>query len=439
MNPAGLSLAVAAALIIVIAGRKTALAVFLLGILLLPMGIPLVIAGFDFTTMRIVVLGAYLRLFLRSELRGFLFNRVDIILLTLFLFTSIGYLVSRGTEAAFINRLGHIYNFLGGYFFLRIFLRTLEDARVALSVIASSAVIICAMMAVEYTTKSNPFQALGALPLPDYLRSERFRCIGSFTHPVLAGTFGATTFPLALNLLRGKRTFALGIAAMLASAGIVVFSVSSGPLLSLVFAMIALLLWPMRDHMLALRWALLCAVLALHFVMNAPIWYVIGKIGALVGGTGWHRSELINQFFRRFGEWYLHGTAYTSHWLPRALPTDPNNVDVTNQYIRVALDGGLAALVLFLVLLVNIYSLIGKGRNGWEGKDQERTFFFWTLGACTVAHTVAFTSVSYFDQMYYMWLFNLSLIVASAVDAGFWEPAGDRTFLPPAVNRGLLF
>jgi len=34
--------------------------------------------------------------------------------------------------------------------------------------------------------------------------------------------------------------------------------------------------------------------------MKVPIWFLMNRIGAIIGGTGWHRAELIDQFVRRF-------------------------------------------------------------------------------------------------------------------------------------------
>jgi len=47
---------------------------------------------------------------------------------------------------------------------------------------------------------------------------------------------------------------------------------------------------------------------------ESPIWFLIGRLSAIIGGTGWARSELIDQAIKHFSEWWLLGTTYTAHW-----------------------------------------------------------------------------------------------------------------------------
>ena len=50
--------------------------------------------------------------------------------------------------------------------------------------------------------------------------------------------------------------------------------------------------------------------LALLCACKVAPWYLIAKISDVMGGTGWHRSYLIDQFLGHFTQWCLIGTSY---------------------------------------------------------------------------------------------------------------------------------
>jgi O-antigen ligase len=141
--------------------------------------------------------------------------------------------------------------------------------------------------------------------------------------------------------------------------------------------------------------------------MQAPVWYLIAKVSDLVGGTGWHRSYLIDQAVGHFNEWWLIGSSYTAHWAPagEVLTVDPNNMDITNQYIAQGLHGGVLGLGLFIALIVTCFKAIGRFVRSGEG-TLPRGKLAWALGVGLAAHCTAFISISYFDQsiMFLFWL-----------------------------------
>ena len=71
-----------------------------------------------------------------------------------------------------------------------------------------------------------------------------------------------------------------------------------------------------------------------------------------MGGTGWHRSFIIDAALKHIDEWWLVGTYRTVHWggYPPP-PADPENIDITNQYIVEGVKGGLVRLGLFILVI----------------------------------------------------------------------------------------
>ena len=91
-------------------------------------------------------------------------------------------------------------------------------------------------------------------------RDGRFRAEGPFLQPILAGTFGATLFPLLVGLWRnGGRGKWLMLGGIAGSLIITIASASSGPLLTFVAAVIGFSLWRMRERMYLFRRSIVVA------------------------------------------------------------------------------------------------------------------------------------------------------------------------------------
>jgi len=186
---------------------------------------------------------------------------------------------------------------------------------------------------------------------------------------------------------------------------------SSGPLLCFMVAIMGFALWPMRHRMRLVRRAGVVLVVALALVMKAPVWYLIAKVGNIFGGTSWHRSYLIDQFVGHFTQWALVGTDYTANWAPSGivLAGDPNNMDITNNYVMQGLRGGIWQFVLFLAIIVSCYAIVGRLlRENSDGGLAPK--MRWALGVALAAHCTAFIDISYFDQSAVFWYWLLAVI-----------------------------
>ena len=272
--------------------------------------------------------------------------------------------------------------------------------------------MIAAAMAWEVVTHRNLFHVFGGVPEITVQREDRFRCQGSFRHPILAGTFAASLFPLMAGLwLRGgrdRRVATVGIACSMFSTCV---AASSGALMTCLTAMLGLGLWPLRDRMQLIRRGIVVAVIGFAVVMKQPVWYLIARVSDLVGGEGWHRSYVIDQFVNHFNEWWLIGSSYTAHWAPGGLvlAVDPNNMDITNHYVVQGLQGRLLRLVLFIAMITCCFKIIGRSVRSEIAPPLDRKLL-WALGATLAAHCAAFVSVSYFDQIEIFWFWLLAVI-----------------------------
>jgi hypothetical protein len=234
--------------------------------------------------------------------------------------------------------------------------------------------------------------------------------MASFGHPILAGTFGAITLPLFVGLWckAGNRVSAsLGV---VAATVITLVSVSSTPAVAFVGSIGALCLWPLRRTMRLIRWGLVLSLLSLHVVMKAPVWALIGRMDVVGGSSGWHRYYLVDQFIRRFGDWWLLGTKDYANW-------GWTMWDVANQYVAIGQSSGLLPFIFFLVVIVYGFKYLGRARKAAQGHWRSEAFL-WALGVALFSNVVAFFGISYFDQTMIAWYALLAIIpVAAAVPA----------------------
>ena len=86
--------------------------------------------------------------------------------------------------------------------------------------------------------------------------------------------------------------------------------------------------------------------------------------------------------------------------------------DIQNQFVAEALRGGLAAFVLFVLLVSRAFGRVGAARK-LAGTDLRQAWCMWALGAMIFAHVVAFFGADYFDQTRFWWFTSLAMISAA--------------------------
>ncbi len=151
--------------------------------------------------MRILILSGWLRLFLRGEICSFEWNRIDKAVLWWGLASALTYTIRVGTFEGLISALGPAYNALGAYFFFRLLIIEWEDVRRIIVTFSILFIPLVILMAIENYTGRNLFSIFGGVPEFTMIREGRFRCQGPFRHPILTGTFAATSIPLIIGLI----------------------------------------------------------------------------------------------------------------------------------------------------------------------------------------------------------------------------------------------
>src|SRR5581483_6330188 len=115
--------------------------------------------------------------------------------------------------------------------------------------------------------------------------------------------------------------------------------------------------------------------------MTSPVWFIMDRASGVMGGSGWHRAMLVDNFVRHFWEWWLYGTRANPDW-------GWSMWDVDNAYVGAGLSGGLLSFILFIAILVYGFKSIGKGRRIAENRRREARLI-WLLGVALFANAVA--------------------------------------------------
>lgn len=411
IHPLALLATLAAGVFLLLARRSQAILPVLLVACLIPGVQRLVVATLDFNMVRILIVFGWLRLVLRSELRPLRLNGVDLAFVAWILMAGTGYVLREGDAGALVYRLGFAFDALGIYFLFRMLLRHPADTVRSARYMAWCAAAVAAGISIEWTTGRNLFSIFGGVPEITWIRDGRLRCQGAFSHPIMAGTFGATLVPIFVGMWlafpRRRVTAAIGAASGMVIAAA---SASSGPALSVVAGFAAWAFWPLRRHTRTLRWGLLVGAIVIHLVREKPVWHLAARASDLLGGEGYHRYALIDAFIRNWREWWLVGTRSTGHWGFMLW-------DTTNQFVQEGVTGGILALLAFLATVVLAFRAAGlAGRAGRlmgpARSPREQRVWCWGLGAGLTAHTAAFMGVSYWGQIQFV-LYLFFAVIAS--------------------------
>jgi hypothetical protein len=424
-NASGIALTIVAGTALLALPRRYAIIPVIATCCYMTMGQSIVIADCHFTMIRLLMLFGWARVLLRGELRTLELSRLDKAIVWWTAISFIAYVCLWRSGEAFIYKAGATYNIIGYYFLFRMMLQNLDDVIQVCRTIALLTVPLAICILLEKSTGRNVFAVFGGVNEITLIRDGVLRCQGPFSHPILAGTFGATVLPLAACLwLYGGMSRLMAAGGVISSSIITVASGSSGPVLAFMAAVLALSLWRARTHMYILRRGVAGSLIFLQIFMKAPIWFLLARVDVFSGSTGFHRAMLIDGAFRNLSDWWLLGTKSTLSWADE----EQGLFDVTNQYLLVGAEGGIVSMGLFIWIIVCAFRLVGltwRSMNNIE-EPLANQFAVWALGAALFAHVVSYISVSYFDQNFVNWYLLLAMI-ATVGDQFFTTNSIDET------------
>lgn len=348
----------------------------------------MIVFDLDFTPLRILLVAAIARLYLRGEVRRVRWKRFDKVVLAWAVMGAIIYVAQWGEMGAVIYKCGVLLDVLGTYWVFRQHFQSWDEISVTFNAFAVCTVLLTIPVIYEFSTGRNPFVVMGRVVT--WVREGRYRCQAAFPHSIMMGLFWGTLTPVFLALTHMPRWRWLFWTAAGASVFIVFASASSTPICTLAAVLLLFALYKYRFYGRSFAWVLLCMVAALHIVMKAPVWHLLARVNVIGGSTGYHRYRLVDACIRHFNEWVLLGTRDTAHW-------GFGLQDVTNEYVLQAVRGGAATLIVFVIVLIMAINIAGAA--SLRAQSPSHRWFLWGVCVSLVGHCISFFGVSYFGQI----------------------------------------
>lgn len=365
----------------------------------------IVVVDLDFDFMRIMILFGVMRLFFRKEYINFTWKPLDTAMVLWTLSSMFFYILQQGNLSAIINRLGFAFDTFGMYFLFRCLIQDWHDINQIIFGCIGLSIPVALFFILEKVTGQNLFSFFGGVPAITLVREGKLRCQGAFSHPIIAGCFWVSLMPLMAAVWVRSAKQKVWVASGLVSSLVIIFCcASSTPVLGVLSAIIGGLFFYFRNSMRMVRWGVLLTLIALHMVMNAPVWHLISRISAVGGSTSWHRYNLINQAIVNFWDWCFVGCSgqTVASWGIWA-------GDITNQYFLEGLRCGFLTMCLFITIIVIAFCEVGRL---WRLQVQSifQLMLSWAMGVSLFVHCINFIGVAYFGQIWITWYLLLAMI-----------------------------
>jgi hypothetical protein len=383
-----------AIVLILVLPRGKAITPFLLAFFTIPIGQVLVLGGFHFTALRVLILaGLARRLSFRKSSGGKYpggFNTLDWSVILWSVSAVIAFCLEFMETQALITGLGALLDTLGGYLVVRSLIPDGEAMRRTIKTFAAICAILGVCMINEQISHINVFGYLGGMPVAVIVRDGHIRASGTLGY-LWAGAFAGVLIPVFLWLWTEGKSRMAALAGLSGATAMVITSYSSTSWLALMGSLIGLAFWPLRKRMRLVRWGLVTMLVGLHMVMKAPVWALIARIDLTGSSSSWQRYMLVDMTIRNFKDWWLLGTPNYVNW-------GWDSWDLCNQFVAVALTGGLLALIFYIAIFARGFGAIGRASKLVE-EDRGQEWFLWCLGSSLFATVVAHLGINYMAQL----------------------------------------
>jgi hypothetical protein len=409
MNPFALVFFLICAAALLMVPRRLAPVPLLVGCCYMTMGQGIELGAFHLPIYRMLLSVGLIRMVVKGETIddfGNTADRLALFLMAWIMLASFFHDGVLGSGPVFAS--GVVFNFALVYFLFRSWCRDVPEVVGVIVIIAFMLAPIALEMLLEKIAKVNHFAVFGGVPREVMLREGKYRAQGPFLHPILAGTVGAVCIPLFMGIWRKNRIASItGLASGLCMA---ISSASSGPLMSMIVSIFAVIMWKYRHLARHARWSAVALYFAFQIYSGQPGYYLLSRIDLTGGSTGWHRARLIESAVLFIDEWWLFGTDVTRHWMPTGVSFSPYHTDITNYYLAFGVVAGLPALLAVVGIIVFCFRWVGETSRMLNEAEDQDAFVVWCLGAGLFAHAATSISVSYFDQsLVFIWM-NVAII-----------------------------
>lgn len=390
--------------------RNKAIIPFLLAFFTIPFAQVVVVGGIHFPAIRILILAGLVRALIGNRSSGprFIggFNGIDTVVVLWTISALVIISIQWMELQAFVKFIGDFLDSFGGYLAVRYMISDRTAIRNTVKAFAVVCLILGVAMVSEQFTHQNAFGFLGANA--PTMRDGHVRAEGVLGS-IQGGTFGGVLIPLFLWLWGEKKSRLAACLGLVGGTAMAFASHASTSWLAYAAGLGGLAFWAVRSRMRLMRWGLVAILTGLHLVMHGPVWSLIEKVDITGGSSSYHRYMLVDNCIRHFGNWWLFGYKNYGSW-------GFDMWDLCNQFVAVALTGGLLSLILFIMIYSRSFGAIGKARKLVEG-DRRQEWLLWCFGATLFANVVASFGINYMVQLQMLLFPLLGCISIAAMEA----------------------
>lgn len=392
--------------------RTKAIIPFLITFFMIPAGQVVVLAGFHFTALRVLILAGLARRLMFGKSAGGKypggFNRLDWVVVLWSVVAVVAFWLEFMQKQAFINGMGVLLDTLGGYLVVRSLVTDGGAMRRTIKAMAAICAILGLCMINEQITHFNVFGILGGVSTGVVIRDGHFRA-GATLGCLYAGAFAGVLIPVFLWLWTQPKSRLMAIAGLLGATAMVAASYSSTSWMAMMGSFVGLAFWPLRKQMRIIRWGISLGLIGLHLVMHGPVWALISRVDLTGSSSAEQRYMLVDMTIRNFKLWWLIGTPNYVNW-------GWDSWDLCNQFVAVALTGGLLALIFYIMIFSRGFGGIGRARKVVNG-DREQEWLLWCLGSTLFATVVAHFGINYMAQLIMGFFPLVACIIVATTEA----------------------
>jgi len=318
---------------------------------------------------------------------------------------------SMDLENAVTGSLSQSVDICLSYFFARACIRTPDDLRMFLILMAPALGIVGLLIAIESIAHTAIIQPVaGALlgqsgNVPYDTRLGLMRALGPFPHPILAGIFlGSFLTIYALSGIRGwPKT--VGILASLCS----FFSVSSAAILAIVASCGLLAYNWLSERIDILSWRFFVAMAAIatftaQFATNSGVFGLLVRFGALNSESSYNRVLIWQYGSASVANHPLFGVGYERWERPYWM-----KASVDNYWLLLALQYGLIPVILLAAAVLIAVFKVGRASSS-EPQGERRLYLSMAMSLAIFAFGIISVSIWLSAQI---WFFSLLGIAVS--------------------------
>jgi hypothetical protein len=395
-----------ACVLIVALPRQKAIVPFLLACFIIPVSQVVVLGGLHFSPIRILILAALARRagFSKRDKYPAGFSVVDRAVILWSISAVITFFLEFPSMAAVIQGAGDLVDRVGGYLVVRFLVPDGQTLRRAIKTLAVICVIEGVPMIIEQIARINMFGYVTGIPLAPVIRDGKVRAVGTMGY-LTAGPIAGVSIPMFFWLWKEQKSRMVAILGLAGAMAMVITTNSSTSQLALVGSLVGLGFWPFRKKMRLIRWGLVMLLAGLQMVLKPGVWVLIARIDLTGSSSAYQRYAIVDMTIRHFSDWWLIGNPNYVNWGYFVW-------DTCNQFVDIAVKGGLLPLALYVSFLSLSFRAIGTARMRANG-DRPKEWFLWCLGSCVLATIVTGFGINY-TGMLLISLYILAALISVA-------------------------